>query len=180
MVKVTAETIWIDQDANDSYRASNFIHRRWFNNLRQVILQNVFKRLAIPKQILDSFILSQQQKAQVSEQSVKDKFFFDTDYVNWKNIPRKTWSRHSAFLVHRQKANNLKRITTLETGAEIEPTVSKPPAVETRISFQVTLIRPLPVWATALNELSMIDSDLSSLRLMKVRKIQNIIIAEAA
>ena len=171
-MKATAETFWVDEDAHISHRASTVAFKKWFNKLRHLLLQSVLG-------VWDTFVLSQQQKAELDEQSVKDEFFFDHDpinsnNVNWKNIPRKTWNRHSAFLVHRQLVDSLQKTATVETSAEILPTTNTLSVAETRISFHVTSIRPLPVWATALTEMSMVESDLSSLRLMELRTIQNI------
>ena len=183
MIKATAEIFWVDENAQISHRATTVAYKGWFAKLRHLLLQSVLHMVKIKQNAFenwDAFVQSQQQKAEIDEQSVKDAFFFDHGYSNWKHIPRKTWKRHSALLVERQKKmDSLQSTSAFTIGAEIVSTGEKLPVDETRISFQVKAIKTLPVWASAMNEMSMVENDLSSLRLMQFHTIPNIT-AEAA
>jgi hypothetical protein len=185
MMKATAETFWVDRDAQSENYASAVTFGKWFIRakltLRHLFLRNIVITKKNSPSIWESFILYQQQKAGVAEQSIKDEFFYGSDYTGRKNIPHKTWKRHSAFLVYRQRVNknNLHRGLTLKTDDQVEPVRNELSVAETRISFQIKSIKLLPIWATALNDISLIENDMSSLRLMEVRSRVKIT-AEAA
>ncbi len=120
-----------------------------------------------------AFMRYQQRKARLVEQDVKDEFYFRR-HIRRRNIPRRTWNRHSAFLYYSQQKINEQK---LHQHAELEQlrdtAVEKSVEFVGRMSFQVKSIKPLPVWATAFHELSWIESDLSSLRLMEFQRIDS-------
>lgn len=172
-----AETFWVDQNAQTNNQASTVAFGNWFykakQTLRHFFLQSVLKRIVIPNnsssRIWESFFLYQQQKADVTEQSIKEEFFYGTHYIHRKSISHRIWKRHSAFLVYHQKINNLRRDSVLKTAHQLESISNELTVADTRISFQVKSFKQLPIWATALNDISLIENDMSSLRFMKVR-----------
>ena len=190
-----AETIWVDdQNAQLKNRAASvaiyLVMAKWFHVARQTLrhlflmdcLQGFFRNVSqrvIPHKrnvgIWRSFLLYQQQKSEVTKQSIKEEFFYASRRIGSKNIPHRTWKRHSGFLVYRQKMNSLQRELTRKTDRQLEMLSSELLAAQTRISFQVESIKQLPIWASALNDISLFENDMSALRFVEVRTRINII-----
>jgi hypothetical protein len=162
MMKATAETYWVNRDAQNENFVSTVIPGKWFckakQTLRHLFLQSISRSTQSNPGMWESFILRQQQKAGITEQHTKEEFFYDSHRAGRKNIHHRAWQRHSAFLVYHQKVNNL------QPGLKQNNKMS---VTDARISFQVESITQLPVWATSLNEMCFIENDLSSLRFME-------------
>jgi hypothetical protein len=169
MMKVTAETYWVNQDAQNANFVSTVIPGKWFckakQTLRHLFLRSISGSTKSNSGMWDSFILRQQQKSGITEQHTKEGFFYGAHRAGQKNIHHRAWQRHSAFLVYHQKVINLQH------GLKHN---NKMLVTDARISFQVESIRQLPVWATSLNEMSTIENDISSLRLMEFRTLEQL------
>jgi hypothetical protein len=178
-----AESFWEEGVAQQQNRIAAIFFTGWINKAIQA-LRTFITPLNNVDISSDYFLYRnryREQKFQKYTQSVKDEFFYEPGRVQRKNIPRKTWHRHSAFLVYRQQMNTLqtRRVVDADRLQNTQSNVEGKITAETRISFHVKSIRPLPVWATALNELSVIENDMSTLRLMEIHQPSSII-AEAA
>jgi hypothetical protein len=190
MMKATTETFWTDEDAQIKNGASAVTFGKWFNKakltlrhlfLRDVLL-NVTQSNGVPNKNKSGFwvtlIVRHQQKVGAVERSIKEEFFYGNEYTGRKNIPHKTWKRHSAFLVYGQQLNNLQAKRAMQVSQQT-CSYAKQSDPKARLSFQVKSIKPLPIWATALNDMSLIENDWSSLRFMEIRTPTNVT-AEAA
>jgi hypothetical protein len=185
MIKATAETLWIDLDAQQQHPASNvsvlkrirkakrvlqYLDPRRFITLSKAVSNKVTSNNSKNK-IWTAYISLQQQKAGNMESDRKDEFFYGIGYTNRKKIPHKTWKRHSAFLHYMQEQKVQKPKSVREedrpTAAATMTSVSEANRTQARISFKVTSIKRLPIWATALNEMALIENDISPFRLMK-------------
>jgi len=134
--------------------------------------------------ILWTLIMRQQNRLRTLENNIKTEFFSNQGFSknansNRKYIPRKTWNRYSAFLTCQQQIYNQSVESKQVFDEQIHSNMGKGTAVEGRISIQVKSIKTLPIWATALNELSLIENDISSLSFMDCYDIANIIAVAA-
>lgn len=179
MIKATVDNFWINEDAQPERRMTAAAFYNWLGKTKLALRHFVLSHTG-DSSALVAFIQRQQRKVFTAEQNIKQEFFFDKSDFDRKNIPHKTWKRHSAFLIYRQQINNKQKPQSrMETDQYLDAIINQAIVSEERISFRVKSIRPLPVWATALSDLSVIDNDLSSLRFMETHSVTNIT-AEAA
>jgi hypothetical protein len=102
MVKATVETFWGNECARNDARASAGNFGKWYHNAKQAWRRYLMGDKST-SHFLQSIVLRQQQKFSVVERNIKDTFFHADKYTGRQNVPDKTWRRHSAFLVYRQK-----------------------------------------------------------------------------
>jgi hypothetical protein len=189
MMKATTQTFWADQDAQMENRTSAVLFGKWFNKAKQSLrhlllqdvlqneLQNVSQSNGAPNKNKFGFwailIVRQKQKFSAAERGIKEEFFYGNEYAGRKNIPNKTWRRHSAFLVYGQKLDNLHTKQATQVSRQ-SGSIAKQSDATARIIFQVKSIKPLPTWATVLNDMSLIENDMSSLRFMEIRALSHV------
>lgn len=178
-MKATAETYWVNQETKNVNFVSEVVPGKWFckakQTLRHLFLQDISRsNLKSISGVWDMFILRQQQRSGITEKATKDEFFYGNHRASRKNIYHRAWQRHSAYLVYQQKVNTLQRGKGKKTDYKVEAENDETTVSNTRLSFQVESIRQLPVWAVSLNEMHVIEDELSSLCLMEIRSCGHI------
>ena len=146
-----------------------------FSSLKRIkrSLQDAFPVGKSENSLFIAFLRQRKRKAQLSDQAIKDEFFFRCK-IRRKNIPQRTWNRHSAFLFYRQQQVDkqmLGPVTEMEQKSDV--VMKDVPESAGRMSFKVKSIQPLPVWASACHELTWIEPDLSSLRFMQFPRVES-------
>lgn len=178
MIKANAENCWMGLDVQNDNRATTMPFVRWFHKPLSVLQHFLSVSSKLEVSIFSLFSIQEQRKDQL--QQFKDEFYFRRS-IGRKNIPRRTWKRHSALLVYQQQSKvanraqmhnqqiNQARESVQKDALSVEPQA----LVKTRMSFHVKSIRVLPVWSSALGDMSVIEDDVSSLCLMECRPLVN-------
>lgn len=107
MIKAPAGNFGIGQDVRSGkYVPAAASFNGWLNKTRLVLRHFVVANKA-SADVGEAYIVRQQEKTSIAARHVKDELFYSSTRSRFKSIPRKTWKRHSAFLVYRQQMINL-------------------------------------------------------------------------
>lgn len=178
MIKANAENYWMGLDAQNENRATLMQFAKWFRKPVSALQHFISVSSKLTVNVFSLFFIRGQRKDQL--QQFKDEFYLRRS-TGLKNIPSRTWKRHSALLVYQQRSKAAYReqmhnqhIKQARESVQKDALSVEPQAfVKSRMSFRVKSIRILPIWSSALSEMSAIEGDLSSLRFMESRPLVN-------
>ncbi|WP_455201182.1 hypothetical protein [Kaarinaea lacus] len=181
MIKTNAENMWLELDVVEEKHAARISVGPWISKGRN-FFRHLFRlfRVApgkVTAGIISTFIINDEQKSKDAKRNIKDEFYF-RKFEARRNIPHRTWKRHSALLHYHQQQTRQQQVKALSPGHESDfqaeavteaerqaaLNIDTPAVNNLRLSFRVKSIRLLPIWASALSDLSLIEDDLSSLR----------------
>ena len=178
MIKTNADNFWLDLGvANEKPAAmSNSV---WLSKSSSILRHFLIASGKLSAALISALVFNDEQKTKDGKQNIRDEFYFGS-LASRKKIPRRIWKRHSALLhYHQQQIRQQPRNATcqkpmvesqsdkvrqVESASEI---TAMQAVVNKRMSFRVKSIRLLPIWGTALSDISLIEDDLSSLRFVE-------------
>ena len=103
MIKASAGIFGIGQGARKGNLLSGASLNGWLNKTRLALRHFVIANKN-SSDVWEAYILHQQEKARIAARHCKDEIFYRNALSpRLKSIPRKTWKRHSAFLIYRQQ-----------------------------------------------------------------------------